>query len=106
MTKSSQTGSQLRALDKSQHSLSVVFVIVCWDTTEATSVQFSSAAQSCPTLRNPMDCSTTGLPGHHLLPELPQTHIHQVSDAIQLSHPLSSPSPPVFKLAQPQGLFQ
>ena len=54
---------------------------------------FSSAAQSCPTLCNPMDCSTPGLPVHHQPPEFTQPHVHQVSDAIQPSHPLSSPSP-------------
>ena len=53
-----------------------------------------------------MDCSTPGFPVHHQLPELAQTHVHQVSDAIQPSHPLSSPSPPAFNLFQPQGLFQ
>ena len=58
------------------------------------SVQFSSVAQLCPTLCNPMNCSTPGLPVHHQLPEFTQTHIHRVSDAIQPSHPLSSPSPP------------
>ena len=57
------------------------------------SVQFSSVAQSCPTLCDPMNRSTPGLPVHHQLPEFTQTHIHQVSDAIQPSHPLSSPSP-------------
>ena len=57
------------------------------------SVQFSSVAQSCPTLCNPMNHSTPGLPIHHQLPEFTQTHVHQVSDAIQPSHPLSSPSP-------------
>ena len=57
------------------------------------SVQFSSVAQSCLTLCDPMDCSTPGLPVHHQHPELAQTHVHQVSDAIQPSHPLSSPSP-------------
>ena len=61
---------------------------------QISSVQFSSVAQSCPTLCNPMNCSTPGLPVHHQLPEFTQTHIHQVSDAIQPSHPLSSPSPP------------
>ena len=55
--------------------------------------------QSCPTLCKPMDCSTPGLPIHHHLPELIQTHVHQVSDAIQPSHPLSSPSPLAFKLS-------
>ena len=58
--------------------------------------QFSSVAQSCPTLCNTMNCSTPGLPVHHQLPEF--IHVHQVSDAIQPSHPLSSPSPPFFNL--------
>ena len=58
------------------------------------SVQFSSVAQSCPNLCDPMNRSTPGLPVHHHLPEFTQTHVHQVSDAIQPSHPLSSPSPP------------
>ena len=58
------------------------------------SVQFSSVAQSCPTLCDPMNRSTPGLPVHHQLQEFTQTHIHRVSDAIQPSHPLSSPSPP------------
>ena len=56
--------------------------------------QFNSAAQSCPTPCNPVDCSTPGLPVHHQLLEFTQTHVHWVSDAIQPSHPLSSPSPP------------
>ena len=55
--------------------------------------QFGSVAESCLTLCNPMDCSTPGLPVHHQLPELTQTHVHQVGDAIQPSHPLLSPSP-------------
>ena len=58
------------------------------------SVQFSSVAQSCPTLCDPMNCSTPGLPVHHQLPEFTQTHVHRVGDAIQPSHPLSSPFPP------------
>ena len=70
------------------------------------SVHFSSVAQSCPTLCNPMDCSMLGLPVHHQLLELAQTYVHQVGDAIRLSHPLSSPSPPTFNLSQHQGLFQ
>ena len=65
--------------------------------------QFSSVAQSCPTLCDPMNCSTPGLPVHHQLPEF--THIHWVGDAIQPSHPLSSPSPPALNLSQHQGLF-
>ena len=64
-----------------------------------------SVAQSCPTLCDPMDCSTPGFPVLHQLPELAQTHIHWVSDAIQPSHPLSSTSPPDFNLSQHQGLF-
>ena len=69
------------------------------------SLQFSSVAQSCPTLCNPMDCSTPGFPVHHQLPELAQTHVHQVGDDIQPSHPLSSPSP-ALNLSQHQGLFK
>ena len=63
------------------------------------SVQFSSVAQSCPTVCDPMDCSLPGLPVHCQLPEFTQTHVHWVSDAIQPSHPLSSPSPPAFNLS-------
>ena len=70
------------------------------------SVEFSSVAQSCPTLCDPTDCSTPGLPVHHQLPEFTQTHVHWVGDAIQLSHPLSSPSPPALNLSQHQGLFK
>ena len=66
----------------------------------------SSVAQSCPTLCDPVDCSTPGFPVHHQLLELAQTHVHWVSDAFQLFHPLSSPSPPAFSLYQHQGLFQ
>ena len=64
------------------------------ETTACSLFQFSSVAQSCPTLCNPMNCSTPGLPVHHQLPEFTKTHVHRVSDAIQPSHPLSSPSPP------------
>ena len=70
------------------------------------SVQLSSVAQSCLTLCNPMDCSPPGFPVHHQLPELTQTHVHWVGDAVQPSHPLSSPSPPALNLSQHQGLFQ
>ena len=69
-------------------------------------VQFSSVAQSCPNLCDPMDCSTPGLPVHHQLPEFTQTHVHWVGDAIQLSHPLLSPSLPAFNFSQHLGLFQ
>ena len=69
-------------------------------------VQFSSVTQSCPTLCDSMNCSTPGLPVHHQLLETTQTHVRWVSDAIQLSHPLSSPSPPALNLSQHQGLFK
>ena len=71
-----------------------------------TSVQFSSVAQACPTLCNPMNRSTPGLPVHHQLPEFTQTHVHRVGDAIQPSHPLSSPFPPALNPSQHQSLFQ
>ena len=79
--------------------LLITSVLMSW-------VQFSSATQSCPTLCNPMDCSTPGLPVHHQLPELAQTLVHWLGDAIQPSHPLSSPSPPALNLSQHQGLFK
>ena len=69
-------------------------------------VQFSSVVQSCPTLCDPMHRSIPGLPVHHQLPEPTQTHVHRGSDAIQPSHPLSSPSPPALNLSQHQGLFK
>ena len=69
------------------------------------SVQFISVAELCPTLCDPMDCSTPGFPVHHQLPEPAQTHVHRVGDAIQPSHPLTSPSP-ALNLSQHQGLFQ
>ena len=72
----------------------------------ALSVQFSSVTQSCPTLCDPMDCSMPGFPVHHQLPDLTQTHVHQVGDAIQPSHPLLSPLSPAFNLSHNQGLFQ
>ena len=68
------------------------------------SVQFSSVAQSCPTLCDPMNRSTPGLSVHHQLPEFTQTHVHRVSDAIQRSHPLSSPSPAPSP-SQDQGIY-
>ena len=71
-----------------------------------TQLRLSSVAQSCLTLCDPMDCSMPGFPVHYQLPELAQTHVHQVSDAIQPSHPPSSPSLPAFNLSQHQGLFQ
>ena len=74
---------------------------LCWN-----SVQFSSVTQLCPALCNPMNRSTPGLPVHHELPEFNQTHVHWVGDAIQTSHPLSSPSPPAPNPSQHQGLFR
>ena len=71
---------------------------------ESSSVQFNSVTQSCPTLCNPMNHSTPGLPVHHQLLKSTQTHVHWVSDAIQPSHPLSFPSPPALNLSQHQGL--
>ena len=70
------------------------------------SVQFSSVAQLCPTLCDPMDHSTPGLPVHHQLPESTQTHVHCVGDAIQPSHPLSSPFPPALQSFPASGSFQ
>ena len=77
------------------HKLPRFMVMINWNNIRHTysSVQFSSVAQSCPTLCNPMNCSTPGLPVHHQLLEFTQTHVHRVGDAIQPSHPLSSPSP-------------
>ena len=69
-------------------------------------LQFSSVAQLCLTLCDPMDCSTPGYPVHHQLLELTQTYVHRVDDVIQPSHPLLSPSPPTFNLSQQQGSFQ
>ena len=80
-----------------------------WTTQEAllnSSAQVSSAAQSCPTLCDPMNCNTLGLPVHHQLLEFTQTHVHRVGDVIQPSHPLSSLSPPAPNSSQHQSLFQ
>ena len=77
-----------------------------WRKAINSSFQFSSVSQSCLTLCEPMNCSMPGLPVHHLLPEFTQTHVHWVGDAIQPSHPLSSPSPPAPNLSQHQSLFQ
>ena len=77
-----------------------------WGHAWACSVPFSSVTQSCLTLCDPMNGSTPGLPVHHQLLESTQTHVHWVGDAIQSSHPLSSPSPPVLNLSQHQGLLK
>ena len=92
-----------------QHHSSKASILQCsaFFIVELTSIhQFSSVAPSCPTLCNPMNRSTPGLPIHHHLPEFTQTHVHWVSDAIQPSHPWSSPSPPAPNLPQHHSLFQ
>ena len=78
----------------------------CKGTGSPIGLSVSSVAHSCPTLCDPMDCSTPGFPVHNQLPELAQTHVHQVSDAMQPSCHLLSPSPPAFNLSQHQGFFQ
>ena len=94
-------------------SILIIFLFKAWyhefwfHSSTFTFLQFSSVQSLlCPTLCNPMDCSTPDLPVHQQLPEFTQTHVHWVSDAIQPSHPLSSPSPLAFNLSQHQGLFQ
>ena len=90
------------------HSHTCVCVCVCVCSTSTHKLafhQFGSVAQLCPTLCDPIDCSTPGSPVHHQLPEPAQTHVHQVSDAIQPSHPLSPPSPPAFNLLPASGSF-
>ena len=82
-------------------NISFLWLALCFS-----SVQFSSLAQSCQTLWDPMNRSTPGLPVHHQLLEFTQTHVHRAGDAIQPSHPLSSPSPPAAYPSQHQGLFQ
>ena len=86
--------------------LSEVYLIVQNRTLRKSVNSVSSIAQLSLTLCNPMNCSTPGLSVHHKLPEFTQTHVHRVGDAIQPSHPLSSPSPPDLNLSQHQGLFQ
>ena len=80
--------------------------MINWRNSLSEMAQFSSVTQSCPTLCNPMNHSTPGLPVHHQLPEFTQTHVHWVSDAIQPYYPLSSPSPSALSLFQHQGLFK
>ena len=94
--------------DQTQVSCIAGRFFIVWATREDIkyNVQFSSVAQLCPTLCDPMDCSTPGLPVHHQIPEFTQTHVHWVGDAIQPSHPLSSPSSPAPNPSQHQSLFQ
>ena len=88
------------------HFLVINDLKICPHKTLHTNVSVSSVAQSCPTLCDPMNSSMPGLPVHHQLPEFTQTHVHRVSDAIQPSDPLSSPSPPAPNPSQQQSLFQ
>ena len=88
--------------DPSEELLTFLWTVTDWKYIH----QFNSVTQSCPTLCNPMDCSMPGFPIHHQLPELAQTRVHRVGDAIQPSRPLSSPSPPALNLSQHQGFFQ
>ena len=83
-----------------------LFQCTCHFVVTLTFLSFSSVAQSCPTVCEPLNCSTPGLPVHHQLPEFTQTRIHRVSDAIQPSHPRSSPSPPAPNPSQHQSLLQ
>ena len=78
-------------------------VSTVWEGGVVCTQQFSSVCQSCPNLCNPMDCSTSGLAVHHQLPEPTQTHVYHFGDVIQLSHPLSFPSPFTFNLSQHQS---
>ena len=102
-------GGSIQSRFTRSYKISQVFTgmtMISWDNSaQDNSVQFSSVAQLCPTLCDPMNRSTPGFPVHHQLPEFTQTHIHLVSDAIQPSHPLSSPSPAP-NPSQHQSLFQ
>ena len=98
-------GSKITIDGDCSHEIKRCLVLGRKAMTTISSVQFSSIAQSCPTLCDPMNCSMPGLPVHHQLPEFTQTHARRVSDAIQPSHPLSSPSPPATNPSQHQSLF-
>ena len=95
------TGNNLLSIWTTLSAGQVLHALSCFSV-----VQFSSVTQSCPTLCNPMNLSTPGLPVNHQLPEFTQTHVHRVSDAIQASHPPLSPSPPAPNPSQHQSLFQ
>ena len=112
MLKDDALESTLKGSSRTKQRLAILCKIAITITVGAISTvipttinQFSSVTQLCPTLCDPKDCSMPGLPVHHQLPELAQTHVHRVSDAIQPSHPLLSPSP-TFNFSQHQGLFQ
>ena len=93
----------IEVLQNENHNHRKLKQLITWT---ISSVQFSSVTQSCPAFRDPMNHSTPGFPVYHQFPELAQTHVHRICDAIQLSHPLSSPSPPAHNPSQHQGLFQ
>ena len=100
----------LLAYSKITELLFELYILIKWEKSGQIMTKFdfpfSSVTQSCPTLCDPMDCSMPRLPVHYQLPELTQTYIHQVGDAIQPFHPLSSPFPPAFNFSQHQGLSQ
>ena len=97
--------TRLKQVNMNARTLRICFCLFAFAVFSAYN-QFISVAQLCPTLCDAMNCSTPGLPVHHQLPEFTQTHVHQVSEAIQPSHSLSFPSPPTFNLSQHQGHFQ
>ena len=99
-------GSKITADGDCSHKIQRHLLLGRKAMTNFSSVQFSSVPQWCPTLCHPMNCSTPGLSVHHQLPEFIQTHVHRVGDAIQPSHPLSSPSLLAPNPSQHQGLFQ
>ena len=105
LSKSDKSGHPCLVLDLRENAFTFPLLSMMV-TVSLSSVQFISVAQSCPTLCNAMNCSTPGLPVHHQLPEFTQTHVCRVSDAIQPSHPLSSPSPHAPNPFQHQSLFQ
>ena len=106
-TFSSQNALVFYMLRENTHTHTFFFLIlVTASSFQSFHSQFSSVAQSCPILCDPMNRSMPGLPVQHHLPESTQTHVHRVSDAIQPSHPLSSPSPPAPNPSQHQSLFQ
>jgi len=110
-----QLTTRQRICIEDSHKRAFTGIITCAENTSyglatpqhfpGTNIQFSSVAQLCPTLCDSEDCSMPGFPVHHQLPEFTQTHVHRVGNAIQPSHPLSSPSPPAFNLSQNQGFF-
>ena len=102
----SRGSSQPRTRTRVSHIVDFTHIVALPSEPPGIEHQFSSVAQLCLTLCDPMNCSTPGLPVHHQLPEFTQTHVHRVSDAIQPPHPQSSPSPPAPNPSQHQSLFQ